>query len=232
MRPIIRTLILITPFLSGCSGDDDFVYEPPEKTPEQIEASNQAGERFVKSKPLPPQEKEVKKGEFAFTPPEIENWTRSPEPRPIPDSEVGISMAFNFGSDPEGADKITATLYQYDRGLPEISNDLNAAEVKLEMQDALKQISGVAKLGLYSDIKVVTQGFLQLGDSGRQTRYCHLKMKAADNDIETWIYLWTQNNRFLKLRVTHQPNSTDAHASNLRNFFTEIGRASTQRQHD
>ena len=89
------------------------------------------------------------------TPP---GWTRS-ETRALPPSDNGFTVGYQHDSG------LTVTLYQFTRGIANISSDTDSPVLREEMLHAKSGIEQAVQLGYWQSAKEHDSGVVELGDS-------------------------------------------------------------------
>ena len=150
-----------------------------------------------------------------LVPPEIAGWDSSGI-RELPGNE-GFSVAYDH---PTG---VTLTLFQFDRGLESIPDSLESPEVANEMREARSQIQTMTEMGMWEMSEEMESGTTTLGESDRQVVYAKYKIRSSRRRAHSYIYLWSQNNQFLKIRMTCSPYQTQEEKQAISELLTALG---------
>jgi hypothetical protein len=151
--------------------------------------------------------------------PDVKGWERS-SPRPLPPESGGYSVGYN--SD----ERIAVTIYVYNRGRKQISDDLSAEEVQKELTGAKEAIEEAKRRGLYESAKEETSGESPLGGlkEGPKALYARFKIRNNSEDTLSEIYILPHRNHFIKVRVTRAADGPASADSALDRLFTDVGK--------
>ncbi len=146
--------------------------------------------------------------------PEPAGWTHT-EPRSLPSQDVGFSVGYEHTSG------VTVTFYQFTRGLNTISDDLESAQIKAELNNAKSAIREAAKLGLWDDATESGSGRRRLGASVCEALWSRFTLNINGQPATSDIYVWAHSNTLFKVRCTSQSDDAEA----LDKLLTALGEA-------
>jgi hypothetical protein len=149
--------------------------------------------------------------------PEIKGWKKS-EVLKYPREELGYSI--NYDS-PEGG---RVTVYVYDAGLKTIPNDINSSILKDEIQRAKEEIKAFGEAGLYENVKEIKNDTVTLGGAAGKIKALHslFNFRAGGRDLTSEIFLFSYQNKFIKIRATRLKDREGVENKSLVNLFSEI----------
>jgi hypothetical protein len=148
--------------------------------------------------------------------PTLPGWSKT-ETRPLTTDDHGFSVGYEHESG------LTVTLYQFTRGHSDIPNDLNSALVQQEMQSAKDGIEQAVQLGIWQGAKEMQSKTVQLGDSKQQALWSQYSLTVDGKDVASFIYVWTNENTFFKLRCTCRSEAVRLNQELLKPLLTALG---------
>ncbi|MEM7456064.1 MAG: hypothetical protein AAF456_17075 [Planctomycetota bacterium] len=155
-----------------------------------------------------------------FDLPQPEGWEFSGA-RELQGADGDFSVAYEH---PTG---VTLTLFQYTNDLVSIPEDLDSPELKSEMREARAQIQRMTALGMWLMSEEMDSGLTTLGDSSRNVVFSKYKIRTENRRAHSYIYLWAQDDHFLKIRMTCSPYRTQEEKLAISELLTALGNATT-----
>lgn len=148
---------------------------------------------------------------------DIEGWKRS-EVTKYPTPELGYSV--NYDSE----EAVRVTIYVYNLGMTNISNDINNSVVKNEIGRAKGDIKAVAKMGYYQDVKELKNDTITLAGQTGKMKALHtvFNYSVKGKPLISEIYLLGHKNNFIKIRATYPKVEVEAENKALADFLVEI----------
>lgn len=164
-------------------------------------------------KPVMPVTPKKFDGEF----PDVDGWEKD-EIYTYPTSALGYSI--NYESEEGGR----VTIYVYNGGMKNISDDANDSTIKGEIARAKSDIITLGKQGYYDNVKEIKSGTQTLGGaSGKvKVQYVLLSYKAKGQNLTSEIYLFGYDNNFIKIRATRPKEEVGAENKALADLLSAI----------
>jgi hypothetical protein len=156
----------------------------------------------------------VKGQPLAF--PEVDGWTKGDLVK-YPQAELGYSVNY------DGKSGSRVSVYVYNGGRTDIRNSLTGA-VKEEIDRAKAEIDAVAEMGVYSDVKVVSDEKMKLGGKSGKIDVLRkaLSFKARGTELHSEIIIFPFEGDFVKIRAT-RPRTAGVEAEDaVKALFSEI----------
>ena len=134
-----------------------------------------------------------KESKFEF--PDVEGWTKT---------EAGNSMADLGNIVHYDSDNGRVTVYFYNGGLKNISDDIKSGTLKSEMENAKNGIRQLGEMGLYQNVKEVKNDTVTLGGASGKVKALHslFSFSAKGQELVSEIYLFGYKNNFVKIRAS------------------------------
>lgn len=149
--------------------------------------------------------------------PEIEGWKRS-EVTKYPTPELGYSISYDS---PEVG---RATIYLYDLGLNNISDDVNSDVLKKEIARTKGEIIQVGQMGYYQDVKELKSDVVNLGGQTGKMKSHHavFNYSMRGNPLISEIYVLGYKKHFIKIRATYPKVEGEGENKTLADLLAEI----------
>jgi hypothetical protein len=134
--------------------------------------------------------------------PDVEGWKKSVVRNPV--AELGDMIHYD-------SDAGRVTVYFYNGGLKNISDDIKSATLKDEMANAKNGIYQLGEMGIYQNVKEVKNDTVALGGASGKVKALHslFNFSAKGQELVSEIYLFGYKNNFVKIRAT-RPKQADA----------------------
>lgn len=150
--------------------------------------------------------------------PEVEGWTHG-EVEPFETPEDGFSIPFEHESG------LGCNLYQFTRGHEEIPANLKTDFIAAEFERTKAEIDQVVKMGVgWESAKLVKSEIVKLGDAEQEAYWAQYELGHEGKTLISDIYLWTRQDRFLKVRCTSR-ESGKSNDEVLKPLLTALGKA-------
>jgi hypothetical protein len=211
---VVSSFLLV---VSGCGPKYPHVREgdEPEAIQDKEEILKAIDEANGRAAQVPPPKAQIEL-------PTPDGWTKS-ERRALPPEDHGFSVAYEHRSG------ITATLYQFTRGRPAISDELGPGSVAAEeMERAKNGIEVAVELGQWQAAVEVDRGIVALGNSTRKALWSRYELTVEDVKMPSDIYVWTRADHIFKLRYTSRSIGTALEKAVLSELLSAFGKASSQ----
>jgi hypothetical protein len=155
--------------------------------------------------------------------PDIEGWERG-DIQTYPTAELGYSVPYQ--SDEGGS----VTVYVYNGGLKKISDGVEDANVKAQIEQAKNDIVQAGELGYYDNVKHVKDGTITLGGTDGKVKalYSLFTFKLRGQEAESEIYLFGYQDNFIKLRATRPKSKEGAENKATKTLLAAIGKMFSQ----
>lgn len=148
--------------------------------------------------------------------PEVEGWEKA-ETVKYPQKELGYIVNYDgFGGS-------RVSVYVYNGGRSDIKNTLTGA-VKEEIEKAKSEIDMIAEMGMYTDVKVVTDEKTKLGGKTGKIDVLRkvLSYKARGNPLHSEIIIFPFEGDFVKFRATRLKSSGLEAEEGMNKLLAEI----------
>lgn len=181
MKTILKTILIVFCGLCLTQADARAQDKSPEKTDKTAKTSSPGATNADREA----------KVEF----PEVEGWKKSVVRNPS--AELGDMI--NYDSN-EGR----VTVYLYNAGVKNISDDVKDGTIKDEMENAKNGIYQLGEMGIYQNVKEVKSDTVMLGGGSGKVKALHslFNFNAKGQDLVSEIYLFGYKNNFVKIRAT------------------------------
>jgi hypothetical protein len=127
--------------------------------------------------------------------PDVEGWKKSVVRNPT--TELGDMIHYDSN---EGR----VTVYFYNGGLKNISDDIKNGTLKDEMENAKNGIRQLGEMGIYQNVREVKSDTITLGGASGKVKALHslFNFSAKGRELVSEIYLFGYKNNFVKIRAT------------------------------
>lgn len=166
-------------------------------------------------KPVEPKAPVRKKGE-PLDLPDVDGWEKA-DAVVYPQRELGYIVNY------DGAGGSRVSVYVYNGGRNDIKNSLSGP-VKEEIERAKGEIDAIAKMGAYSDVKVISDEKTKLGGKNGKIDVLKkvLSYKARGNDLHSEIIIFPFEGDFVKFRATRPKSAGVAAEEAVSKLLAEI----------
>ncbi len=157
--------------------------------------------------------------ELLFDFPDVPGWKRGP---PMLFEEEGAGYAVGYQAPPAHA-----TVYVYDAGLTEIPDDLDAAPVQQEFNNATAGIMMMKRSGVYRSVAEGAAETVSLGDAPDAIQALHRRyaiVMRQGEEVDSDVYLTVFRDHFVKVRVTRPASSGETNQAAIDRLLAEVGR--------
>ena len=170
---------------------------------------------FLQASAFAQEDREAEKPAFEL--PKPDGWNVG-DPRAFAAEQAGFSVAYNM-PDP----LMTVTLYQFNRGLDSIPDDVESEAIKEEMAGVHDAIQQAKRLGYYDKAEEKAAKTITLGESKVKALWCRYLIEKRGEQTNSQCFVTTSNNRFIKIRVTFE--DSEKAQEKLNELIAEFGKA-------
>lgn len=154
--------------------------------------------------------------DLAINFPEVEGWEKS-DIQKYPTEEMGFSV--NYQSRQGGR----VTIYVYNGGNKKIADGADDKIVKDELKKAKSEIKQMSDLGYYENLKELKNETTTLGANGKnRVLYALYNFGAGDKVAASEIYIFGNQNRFVKIRATRARDDNQAGERMVADLLKEL----------
>ncbi|MEM6334770.1 MAG: hypothetical protein AAF823_15660 [Planctomycetota bacterium] len=149
-----------------------------------------------------------------------DGWTRTP---------INLYLNRNMGFSVEYDNEVvTATLFQYDRGLDHIPDDLAHDIVREEVDRNIEAITDRLESGRMLPFELLHDELITLGDSAQQAHWLRYQLTHRGVTQYHDNLIWSKDNQFLKLRYTINQADDEHQRPSIHALLTRLGNNSQE----
>lgn len=154
--------------------------------------------------------------DLAVNLPEVDGWEKG-DIQKYPTEEMGFSV--NYQSRQGGR----VTVYVYNGGNKKIGDGAGDKIVKDELNKAKGEIRQMADFGYYENLKELKNETTSLGANGKnKVLYALYNFGAGDKVAASEIYIFGNQNRFVKIRATRARDNNEAGDKMVADLLKEL----------